>query len=67
MPEPKADPPICDVPGCGTLATHGTDGAEKDVQGLGRKAVANINVCDHHENWPFSDDAKHFALTKKRK
>jgi hypothetical protein len=67
MPAPKADPPRCDVPGCGNLATHGTDGNEKDSQGLDRKALPNINVCDHHENWPFSDDAQQFALTRKRK
>lgn len=65
MPEPKADPPTCDVPGCGSLATQGTDGTEKDAQNLGRKAVPNLNVCDHHENWPFSQDAKQFALTRK--
>jgi hypothetical protein len=63
MPDPKADPPGCDVPGCGNRATHSTDGSEKDSQD--RKALANINVCDHHENWPFSEDARLFALSDK--
>lgn len=61
MPTPKADPVPCDVLGCGHLASHCTDGKEKDVQDLGRKAIPNLNVCDHHMNWPHSDDARTFA------
>lgn len=30
---------------------------------LGRKAVPHVRVCEHHENWPFSEDAKRFADT----
>lgn len=30
MPDPVADPPRCDVPGCGNVATYFTDGSEKD-------------------------------------
>jgi hypothetical protein len=63
MPEPKADPVQCDLYGCGRLATRCTDGTEKDSQGLDRPALKNLNVCDHHENWPHSDDAKQFATT----
>jgi hypothetical protein len=62
MPQPKADPPRCDVPGCGIVADRCTDGSEPDVQGLGRKPLSFINTCPHHENWPFSDDAQKFAL-----
>lgn len=65
MPQPKADPVPCDVYGCGKFATHSTDGTEKDVQGLGRKAIPNLNVCDHHSNWPHSDDARTFATTER--
>jgi hypothetical protein len=57
---PKIAPP-CDVPGCGHTAVLRTDGTEKDVQGLGRPAIAGLNVCGHHENWPHSPDAKVFA------
>lgn len=60
---PKADPARCDIYGCGMLASHRTDGTEKDVQGLGRKAVSNLNLCDRHENFAFSEDAKTFAQT----
>ena len=63
MAKPKADAAKCDVFGCGHLATIGTDGTEKDSQNLGRKAIANINVCASHENWPFSTDAQTFATT----
>lgn len=65
MTKPKADPAKCDVEGCGHPAAFGTDGSEKDSQGLGRKAVPSLNVCDHHENWPHSDDARMFALGTK--
>lgn len=71
MATPKADPPKCDVPGCGAPAETMTDGTEKDVavrrvegggdEPLNRKALHNLNVCNHHSNWPFSDDAKAFA------
>lgn len=40
-----------------------TDGTEEDVQGLGRPALPNINVCGHHTNWPHSLDAQMFATT----
>lgn len=64
MPAPKADDPKCDVPGCGTLAKMMTDGSEKDSTGLGRKALAKINVClPLHENWPHSEDARNWAQT----
>lgn len=62
MPAPKADPPRCDVLGCGNYATHYTDGTEKDSTGLGRPALKHINVCDRHMNWPHSEDAQRFAL-----
>lgn len=63
MAAPKADPAKCDVPGCGCNAAAMTDGTEEDVQKkLGRKALPKINVCAPHSNWPFSDDAKKFAL-----
>lgn len=63
MGTPKADKPRCDVYGCGRFATNCTDGTEVDAQGLGRKALPNINVCDHHHNWPFSTDAETFSLS----
>jgi hypothetical protein len=63
MASPKADPARCDVPGCGMAAVSSSEGNEKDVQGLGRPAIKNINVCVRHSNWPHSDDAKVFALT----
>jgi hypothetical protein len=63
MPSPKADTPRCDVPGCGLDATSCTDGTEQDEQELGRTAVANINHCGRHSNWPFSADAVHFSMT----
>jgi hypothetical protein len=59
--EPKADMPRCDVPGCGMPALTCTDGTEKDSQGLGRKAVLNINICGRHANWPHSEDALRFT------
>lgn len=68
MPAPKADPPKCDTPGCGSLAEKMTDGTEVDR--FGRPAIKNINVCGHHENWPHSEDAQAFAATdvyKRRK
>jgi hypothetical protein len=71
---PKADPPLCDVPGCGALAETMTDGTEQDThvrrvgkdgegtnEPLNRKAVPSLNICATHHNWPFSDDAKAFA------
>ena len=58
---PKADPPQCDVPGCGHLADHMTDSTEIDVQKPGRKALPKVNVCKNHENWPFSDDAREWS------
>lgn len=61
MPAPKADPAKCDVFGCGRLATHYTDGTEVDATGLKRPAIAKLNVCDHHTNWPHSPDAQSFA------
>lgn len=63
MPAPKPDPARCDVPGCGLVATHATDGTEKDVQGLDRPAVPRVNVCAHHYNWPHSEDAQRFAAS----
>jgi hypothetical protein len=74
VPAPKADPPKCDVPGCGMLAVTRTDGTEKDVstrrvadgaidEPLNRPAIPFLNVCARHLNWPHSDDAKAFALT----
>jgi len=60
---PKADPAKCDVLGCGMPATMSSDGTETDIQGLGRKALPNLNVCDRHTNWPHSTDAQAFALT----
>jgi hypothetical protein len=56
---PKADPPRCDVPGCGSLATHMTDGTEKEMSG--RPSIKNLNQCDHHTGWCFSEDAQKFA------
>jgi hypothetical protein len=61
MAKPKADAARCDVFGCGHIATIGTDGSEKDIQNLNRKAIPNLNVCVSHENWPFSNDAERFA------
>jgi hypothetical protein len=60
---PKADPAKCDVVGCGMLAAMMTDGTEEDVQKLGRKPLPKLNVCSRHTNWPFSEDAKQFAIT----
>ena len=62
MPAPKADPPRCDVFGCGHFAEKMTDGTEVDR--LGRPALKNVNVCSHHENWPHSEDAQAFAATQ---
>lgn len=59
---PIAAAPRCDVPGCGMLATRRSTGKEKDVQGLNRLALPNINLCgDRHSNWPHSEDARTFA------
>lgn len=63
MAAPKADAARCDLLGCGMIAVTCTDGNEVDVQGLGRKAVKNLNVCSRHGNWPHSEDAQKFALT----
>ena len=60
---PKADPPRCDVLGCGMFADLCTDGTEVDIQGLGRKALKNLNLCSRHMNFAHSDDARVFALT----
>jgi hypothetical protein len=65
MGAPKADPPKCDVPGCGLLAVACSDGSEVDAQELGRKSIPNINHCERHANWPFSHDAEVFATTDK--
>jgi hypothetical protein len=62
MPAPKANKPQCDTPGCGALADRSTDGTEKDSSGLERKALALINICAHHENWPFSEDCAQWAI-----
>jgi hypothetical protein len=63
MSAPKADPARCDVYGCGHIASRCTDGAETETGELKRKALPNLNVCDHHANWPFSEDARKFALS----
>lgn len=63
MAAPKADPARCDVFGCGMIAANYTDGSEVDEQGLGRKALKNLNVCGRHGNWAFSEDAQKFALS----
>lgn len=62
MGAPKADKARCDIYGCGNYAAACSDGTEVDVQGLGRKAIPNINYCDRHSNWPHSEDAQRFAL-----
>jgi hypothetical protein len=59
---PKANAARCDLTGCGMLASTCTDGTEEDVQGLGRKAIPNLNVCTRHTNWPFSEDAAKWVL-----
>jgi len=59
--KPKADPVRCDVPGCGMLAETSFDGTEEDVQGLGRPALPNLNICGRHTNWPHSEDARTWA------
>lgn len=64
MPTPKADPAVCDVFGCGQVATHRTDGSE--IDSLEREAVPHLNVCDGHANWPHSEDAKVFALQSEK-
>jgi hypothetical protein len=61
MAEPKAGAVRCDVFGCGMLATSCTDGTEEDEQG--RPALANLNVCSRHTNWPHSEDAQRFVIT----
>jgi hypothetical protein len=59
------------VPGCSHVATRSTDGTEKDSQVekrsdlKARPALPKLNVCDHHENWPHSNDAQQFALSDK--
>jgi hypothetical protein len=55
--------PKCDVFGCGHLAVKSTTGSETDAQGLGRPALAKLNVCANHHNWPHSEDAQVFATT----
>lgn len=62
MAAPKSDPPQCDVPGCGTLATMASDGTEQDTHVVGRVAIPNLNVCDHHRGWIFSEDARAFTI-----
>lgn len=47
--------PDCDTPGCGARSTYRTTGHEVDAQGRG--AIAKLNVCEHHRNWPHSEDA----------
>jgi hypothetical protein len=69
MPAPKAAPALCDAAGCGRIAVACTDGTEDDKHprptptGAKRKAIANINVCNVHANWPFSEDAARFAAS----
>lgn len=60
---PKADPALCDILGCGMLATLYTDGTETDIQGLGRKSVPNLNLCGRHANFSHSQDAIIFAAS----
>ena len=57
MPAPKADPPRCDVYGCGAYAVSSTDGTEPG------KPPANINTCTSHAAWPASDDGRKFTQT----
>jgi hypothetical protein len=66
MPAPQADPPRCDVFGCGRLAVHYTDGTEKDAHSAPgesgpRPAIPRLNICELHLNWPHSTDAARFA------
>jgi hypothetical protein len=81
MPAPIADPARCDVKGCGRLAVTRTDGSEKDTavkrvgkddvgsanEPLNRAAIPRLNICDHHKNWPFSNDAKQFSVDPESK
>ena len=60
---PKADPPKCDLFGCGHLAAICTDGTEVDVTGLDRPALPNLNLCESHLNFAHSEDARTFAQT----
>lgn len=60
---PKADAALCDILGCGMIANLCTTGDEVDAQGLGRKALPNLNLCTRHANFAHTDDAKIFALT----
>lgn len=62
MAAPKADPPRCDVYGCGQFATVCTDGSEVDSQDLKRPAIKNLNLCDRHPNWAHSTDAQVFSM-----
>jgi hypothetical protein len=62
-PPPKADPPRCDLLGCGHFAVTCTDGTEVDAQGSDRKAIPNLNLCERHFNWAHSEDARQFANT----
>lgn len=48
--------PYCDVVGCGAAATYRSTGSEVDAEG--RPAIAKLNVCEHHRNWPHSADAQ---------
>lgn len=48
----------CDVPGCGAQADRRSTGEEPDQRGLNRTALPKLNVCAHHEDWIFSDDAR---------
>jgi hypothetical protein len=55
--------PRCDVDGCSRDAVKSTDGAEVDVTGAMRPSVPGVNVCEHHDNWPHSEDARRFAAS----
>jgi hypothetical protein len=67
MAAPKSDPPKCDLLGCGMPASTCSDGSERDTPenaGSSRTSVPGINTCDHHVNFPFSDDARRFAQSE---
>jgi hypothetical protein len=64
MGKPKADPPLCDNPGCGMPADESTD-ESWPADGLHRNVVPNLNVCQLHHGWAYSEDALLFTTDPK--
>lgn len=61
--------PVEDLHGLAAIGRNDNDASGKPIPRgkpklLGRKPIAGVCVCAHHENWPFSNDAKQYAKTE---